>query len=102
MTRYAKTMSQALAEVQMRELKMNDPKLNKIFDKYNVRGTWYAHASVGCLHVRPVLNMKIQDDIKKMRNIANETSALVKKFNGSYSGEHGDGCLLYTSDAADD
>ena len=50
-----------------------------------------AHASVGCLHVRPVLNMKIQDDVDKMRNIANETSSLVKKFKGSYSGEHGDG-----------
>ncbi len=77
--------------VQLKDLAEYTDGLNKIFDKYNVKGTWYAHASVGCLHVRPVLNMKIQDDIKKMRNIANETSALVKKFNGSYSGEHGDG-----------
>ena len=36
-------------------------------------------------------NIKIQDDVDKMRNIANETSSLVKKFKGSYSGEHGDG-----------
>ena len=77
--------------VQLKDLAEYTDGLNKIFDKYNVKGTWYAHASVGCLHVRPVLNMKIQDDIKKMRNIANETSALVKKFNGSFSGEHGDG-----------
>ena len=75
--------------VQLKDLAEYTDGLNKIFDKYNVKGTWYAHASVGCLHVRPVLNMKIQDDIKKMRNIANETSTLVKKFNGSYSGEHG-------------
>ena len=65
--------------------------LNQIFDKYDTKGTWYAHASVGCLHVRPVLNMKLQTDVSKMRNIADETSKLVKKFKGSYSGEHGDG-----------
>ena len=67
--------------------------LNKIFDKYKVKGTWYAHASVGCLHVRPVLNMKLQEDVSKMRNIANEASELVKKYKGSFSGEHGDGIV---------
>ena len=77
--------------VELKDLAEYTDGLNKIFDKYNVKGTWYAHASVGCLHVRPVLNMKIQDDVVKMRNIANETSSLVKKFKGSYSGEHGDG-----------
>ena len=77
--------------VELKDLAEYTDGLNKIFDKYNVKGTWYAHASVGCLHVRPVLNMKIQDDVDKMRNIANETSSLVKKFKGSYSGEHGDG-----------
>ena len=77
--------------VELKDLAEYTDGLNKIFDKYNVKGTWYAHASVGCLHVRPVLNMKIQDDVDKMRNNANETSSLVKKFKGSYSGEHGDG-----------
>ena len=77
--------------VELKDLAEYTHGLNKIFDKYNTKGTWYAHASVGCLHVRPVLNMKLQDDVSKMRNIANETSALVKKFKGSYSGEHGDG-----------
>ena len=77
--------------VELKDLAEYTDGLNKVFDKYNVKGTWYAHASVGCLHVRPVLNMKIQDDVDKMRNIANETSSLVKKFKGSYSGEHGDG-----------
>ena len=77
--------------VELKDLAEYTDSLNKIFDKYNTKGTWYAHASVGCLHVRPVLNMKLQDDVTKMRNIANETSALVKKFKGSYSGEHGDG-----------
>ncbi|MDC3129450.1 FAD-binding oxidoreductase [Paracoccaceae bacterium] len=65
--------------------------LTDIFDKYQTSGTWYAHASVGCLHVRPVLNMKDSRDIIKMRAIATEAFELVKKFNGSHSGEHGDG-----------
>ena len=65
--------------------------LTDIFDKYQTSGTWYAHASVGCLHVRPVLNMKDTRDIIKMRSIATEAFELVKKFNGSHSGEHGDG-----------
>ena len=65
--------------------------LTDIFEKYQTSGTWYAHASVGCLHVRPVLNMKDNKDIVKMRSIATEAFELVKKFNGSHSGEHGDG-----------
>ena len=79
--------------VELKDLAEYTDGLNKIFDKHNTKGTWYAHASVGCLHVRPVLNMKLNEDVSKMRDIANETSALVKKFNGSYSGEHGDGIV---------
>ena len=77
--------------VELKDLAEYTDGLNQIFDKYDTKGTWYAHASVGCLHVRPVLNMKLQTDVSKMRNIADETSKLVKKFKGSYSGEHGDG-----------
>ena len=77
--------------VELKDLAEYTDGLNQIFDKYDTKGTWYAHASVGCLHVRPVLNMKLQKDVSKMRNIANETSKLVKRFKGSYSGEHGDG-----------
>ena len=62
-----------------------------VFTKHGTRGTWYAHASVGCLHVRPILNMKEADGVRKMRAIAEETAELVKRFEGSYSGEHGDG-----------
>ncbi|MGI9358566.1 MAG: FAD-binding and (Fe-S)-binding domain-containing protein [Paracoccaceae bacterium] len=65
--------------------------LTDIFKKYGTHGTWYAHASVGCLHVRPVLNMKNGSDVTKMRAIALEAFELVKKFSGSHSGEHGDG-----------
>ena len=67
-------------------------RLTQVFEKHGTRGTWYAHASVGTLHVRPVLNMK-EDGAIKMRAIAEEACALVKQFKGSYSGEHGDGLV---------
>ena len=62
-----------------------------VFTKHGTRGTWYAHASVGCLHVRPILDMKEAGDVRRMRLIAEETSELVRRYKGSYSGEHGDG-----------
>ncbi|HEC44643.1 MAG TPA: FAD-binding oxidoreductase [Bacteroides sp.] len=51
----------------------------------------YAHASVGLIHVRPVLNLKQQIDIDNMKAIARHSFELVKRFGGSLSGEHGDG-----------
>jgi FAD/FMN-containing dehydrogenase/Fe-S oxidoreductase len=68
-------------------------KLNDVFAKHGTKGTWYAHASVGCLHVRPVLNMKSGEDVAKMRAIAEECFALVRDYKGSHSGEHGDGIV---------
>src|ERR1700729_169590 len=68
-------------------------RLNAIFAKHGTRGTMYAHASEGCLHVRPVLNLKLEKDVKAMRAIAEETFALVREFKGSHSGEHGDGIV---------
>ncbi len=65
--------------------------LTDVFNKHGTPGTWYAHASVGCLHVRPVLNMKLEEDANKMREIAEEAFDLVLKYKGSHSGEHGDG-----------
>ncbi len=65
--------------------------LTEIFHKHGTRGTWYAHASVGCLHVRPVLNLKLDKDRHAMREMAEEAFALVRKYKGSHSGEHGDG-----------
>jgi FAD/FMN-containing dehydrogenase/Fe-S oxidoreductase len=67
--------------------------LTDIFDKHGTTGTWYAHASVGCLHVRPVLNLKLDADVKKMRAIAEECFDLVAQYKGSHSGEHGDGLV---------
>src|ERR1700693_1831026 len=68
-------------------------RLNAIFAKHGTRGTMYAHASQGCLHVRPVLNLKLEKDVKAMRAIAEETFAMVREYKGSHSGEHGDGIV---------
>lgn len=68
-------------------------RLNRIFEKHGTRGTMYAHASEGCLHVRPVLNLKLDKDVKAMRAIAEETFAMVRAYKGSHSGEHGDGIV---------
>ncbi|MBR0649571.1 FAD-binding protein [Roseomonas terrae] len=68
-------------------------RLNDVFAKHGTKGTWYAHASVGCLHVRPVLNMKDGEDVAKMRAIAEECFSLVREYKGSHSGEHGDGIV---------
>jgi ferredoxin len=68
-------------------------RLTAIFEKHGTRGTWYAHASVGCLHVRPVLNLRQEKDVKAMREIAEEAFAMVREYKGSHSGEHGDGIV---------
>ena len=68
-------------------------RLTQLFARHGTRGTWYAHASVGCLHVRPVLNLRLDQDVKAMRAIAEEAFALVRAYKGSHSGEHGDGIV---------
>jgi FAD/FMN-containing dehydrogenase/Fe-S oxidoreductase len=68
-------------------------RLTDVFSRHGTQGTWYAHASVGCLHVRPVLNLKQDAEVKKMRAIAEEAFALVAEYKGSHSGEHGDGIV---------
>ena len=68
-------------------------RLTAIFTAHGTRGTWYAHASEGCLHVRPVLNVKLEKDVQTMRAIAEEAFAMVREYKGSHSGEHGDGIV---------
>jgi FAD/FMN-containing dehydrogenase/Fe-S oxidoreductase len=68
-------------------------RLTEVFTRHGTKGTWYAHASVGCLHVRPVLNLKLEKDARTMRAIAEEAFAMVKAYKGSHSGEHGDGLV---------
>ncbi|MBI1205390.1 MAG: FAD-binding protein [Rhodopseudomonas sp.] len=68
-------------------------RLTEIFEKNGTRGTWYAHAGSGCLHVRPILNLRLEKDVHAMRAIAEEAFAMVREYKGSHSGEHGDGIV---------
>ena len=77
--------------VNLEDLADYTERLTAVFERHNTKGTWYAHASVGCLHVRPVLNMKDPADVRTMRAVAEECFALVREYKGSHSGEHGDG-----------
>jgi len=79
--------------VRLEDLAEYTDRLTNVFRKHGTTGTWYAHASVGCLHVRPVLNLKSEVDSRKMRDIAEEAFAMVREYKGSHSGEHGDGLV---------
>src|SRR5579862_32805 len=68
-------------------------RLTEVFERNGTRGTWYAHAAVGCLHVRPVLNLRLDKDVRAMRAIAEDAFAMVREYKGSHSGEHGDGIV---------
>ena len=65
-------------------------RLTEVFHQHGTEGTWYAHASVGTLHVRPILDMR-RDGAKQMRAIAEQAAELVREYKGAFSGEHGDG-----------
>jgi len=65
----------------------------QIMDKYQQNAVYYAHAGAGELHLRPILNLKKKEDVVLFRKITTETAALVKKYKGSFSGEHGDGIV---------
>jgi FAD/FMN-containing dehydrogenase/Fe-S oxidoreductase len=62
-----------------------------ILAHHGTDGAFYGHASVGCLHIRPLLNLKDKADVARMRRIAEDVTDLVLEFGGSLSGEHGDG-----------
>ncbi len=64
-----------------------------ILNGYDLDCVYYAHISVGELHLRPVLNLKDPEHVKLFRKVAEDTAHLVKKYRGSLSGEHGDGRL---------
>ncbi len=68
-------------------------RLTEVFERNGTRGTWYAHAAVGCLHVRPVLDLRLDKDVRAMRAIAEDAFAMVREYKGSHSGEHGDGIV---------
>jgi FAD/FMN-containing dehydrogenase/Fe-S oxidoreductase len=68
-------------------------RFREIFHRHGTDGTFYGHASVGCLHIRPVLNLHDPHDVITMRRIMEDVTDLVLSFNGSLSGEHGDGLV---------
>ena len=65
----------------------------KICEKHNTEVSMYAHASVGVIHVQPLLDLRDEQDIENLKKITDETFDLVVKYGGSWSGEHGDGLV---------
>ncbi len=63
----------------------------RIIREHDTEAGIYAHASVGCLHIKPLINLKLKSEVAKMRHLAEAVLELVLKFNGAMSGEHGDG-----------
>ncbi len=68
-------------------------RFDEIVRAHDTQAGYYGHASVGCLHIRPLVSLKSADGIEKMLSIGEEISDLVKEFGGSMSGEHGDGIV---------
>ena len=79
--------------VRLEDLAEYTRRLDAIFARHGTRGTWYAHASVGTLHVRPIIDLKVDDGARRMRAIAEECFEMVREYRGSHSGEHGDGIV---------
>jgi Fe-S oxidoreductase/FAD/FMN-containing dehydrogenase len=66
---------------------------SKLMQYYNQSAVYYAHAGAGELHLRPILNLKLKEDVDLFRKITTDVAQLVKKYKGSFSGEHGDGIV---------
>jgi FAD/FMN-containing dehydrogenase/Fe-S oxidoreductase len=66
-------------------------RFREIITRHDAIAGYYGHCSVGCMHIRPLINLKQPSEVKKMVSIADEISDLVLEFNGAMSGEHGDG-----------
>jgi FAD/FMN-containing dehydrogenase/Fe-S oxidoreductase len=67
--------------------------LQQLLASHNLSASYYAHAGAGELHVEPMINLKTSEGKQKFRDVLADTAALVKKYNGALSGEHGDGRL---------
>jgi Fe-S oxidoreductase len=68
-------------------------RFREVLDRHRVRAAFYAHASVGCIHVRPLIDLKDARQVETMRAIAEAVGELVLEFGGAMSGEHGDGIV---------
>ncbi len=79
--------------VDLNDLPSYIEEFSQIMEKYKQKAVYYAHAGAGELHLRPILNLKKSKDVDLFRKITTETAELVKKYKGSFSGEHGDGIV---------
>src|SRR5579872_2505970 len=62
-----------------------------ILDAHGISGAYYGHASVGCLHIRPMIDTKVAGDLQILKSVSDDVAALVREFGGAMTGEHGDG-----------
>ena len=79
--------------VELHDLPNYITEFSKMMRKYGQDAVYYAHAGAGEIHLRPILNLKTQNDVALFRNITTNVAELVKKYKGSFSGEHGDGIV---------
>ena len=79
--------------VEVHDLPNYIAEFTKMMEEYGQEAVYYAHAGAGELHLRPILNLKKQKDVVLFREITTKTAKLVKKYGGSFSGEHGDGIV---------
>ncbi len=77
--------------VELADLPAYIDEFGQLMKSFNQNAVYYAHAGAGELHIRPVLNLKSKEGVEMLRTIATASAHLVKKYNGSLSGEHGDG-----------
>ncbi len=79
--------------VELQDLPNYIDEFSAMMKKYQQEAVYYAHAGAGEIHLRPILNLKKSEDVVLFRKITTETAQLVKKYKGSFSGEHGDGIV---------
>lgn len=81
------------AGIPVRHLPQYIDEVLKVCKKHSTKAAMYAHASVGVIHIRPILDLRLAEDIERLKNITEDTFELVLKYKGSWSGEHGDGLV---------
>ncbi|WP_372793190.1 FAD-binding and (Fe-S)-binding domain-containing protein [Lutibacter sp.] len=79
--------------VEVKDLPNYISEFSKMMEDFGQKAVYYAHAGAGELHLRPILNLKKKEDVVLFREITTKTAKLVKKYGGSFSGEHGDGIV---------
>lgn len=79
--------------VELHDLPAYIAEFTLMMDKFGQKAVYYAHAGAGEIHLRPILNLKDSKDVELFKTITEETAKLVKKYKGSFSGEHGDGIV---------